>query len=261
MRQFTLSSYTIKEIEERLKTIQLIDDPFLEEVKMDSRKGAQQLLNKWHNRYNQQQQAEEKFLQMSSYERDLHQQGYRFIGGIDEVGRGPLAGPVVAACVILPEGFKLLGLDDSKKLTEAKRDEFYEYIKEQAVSIGIGIIEAEEIDAINIYEATKKAMLSAIQQLSIKPDFLLIDAMPLQTPFPTESIIKGDGKSISIAAASVIAKVTRDRMMKEIDQEYPYYHFSKNMGYGTKDHLLGLDQHGITPYHRKSFEPIKSMLK
>ncbi|WP_449619364.1 ribonuclease HII [Robertmurraya sp. Marseille-Q9965] len=256
-----MSTYTIKEIEERLKSVQLAEDPFLAEVKMDSRKGAQQLLNKWHNLYNQQQQAEEKYFSMSSYERALRKQGYRYIGGIDEVGRGPLAGPVVAACVILPEDFKLLGLDDSKKLSEAKRDEFYEYIKEQAVSIGIGIIEAEEIDDVNIYEATKKAMLSAIEQLSINPDFLLIDAMPLQTPFPTESIIKGDGKSISIAAASVIAKVTRDRMMKEIDREYPYYHFSKNMGYGTKDHLLGLEEHGISPYHRKSFEPIKSMLK
>jgi ribonuclease HII len=251
----------VKEIEKRLQSISQEHDPFLKEIMSDGRKGVQQLLQKWFKQYEKKQEAVNKFHQMSAYENKARKEGFHHIAGIDEVGRGPLAGPVVTACVILPEDFTLIGLNDSKQLSEAKREEFYTYIKEKAVSIGIGIIGAAEIDRINIYEATKKAMLLSIQESSIQPDYLLIDAMKLDTPFPAESIIKGDSKSISIAAASVIAKVTRDRMMKEIDVEYPQYHFSRNMGYGTKEHLAALEQFGITPYHRKSFEPIKSMTK
>lgn len=251
----------MKEIEKRLQSISQEQDPFLKEIMSDGRKGVQQLLQKWFKQYEKKQQAQDKFNQMLVYENKARKQGFHHIAGIDEVGRGPLAGPVVTACVILPEDFTLIGLNDSKQLSETKREEFYTYIKERAVSIGIGIIGAAEIDRINIYEATKKAMLLSIQESSIQPDYLLIDAMKLDTPFPTESIIKGDSKSISIAAASVIAKVTRDRMMKEVDAEYPQYHFSSNMGYGTREHLAALEQFGITPYHRKSFEPIKSMTK
>lgn len=256
-----MHTYTIKEIEKKLQQIHQKDDLILKELMSDNRKGVQQLIEKWFKQYEQKQQAVDKYNQMLLYEQKARKEGFQLIGGIDEVGRGPLAGPVVAACVILPSDFVLIGLDDSKKLTEAKRDEFYMYIKEKAIAIGIGIVEEEEIDRINIYEATKKAMLSSIQQLSTKPDYLLIDAMKLDTPFPTESIVKGDSKSITIAAASVIAKVTRDRIMKEIHKEYPQYHFLSNMGYGTKEHLHALEQFGITPYHRKSFEPIKSMTK
>lgn len=252
---------TIKEVEERLTNIFQQNDPLIEELKSDRRKGVQQLLIKWNNRFEHNRQVEEKFYKMASYERSARKEGFQLIAGIDEVGRGPLAGPVVAAAVILPETFRLLGLDDSKKLTEAKREEFYEYIQQNAVAIGVGMIGAEEIDSINIYEATKKAMLSAIQQLALKPDYLLIDAMELNTPYPSESIIKGDANSISIAAASVVAKVTRDRLMKKFHEQYPHYYFSKNMGYGTKDHLFALEKYGITPIHRKSFEPIKSMSK
>lgn len=254
-----MNKWTIKEVEEKLLQIQTETDPFFEDIGKDKRKGVQNLLSKWKRRNEQIQQAEAKFYQMTSYERMARLEGYELIAGIDEVGRGPLAGPVVAACVILPKTFKLIGLDDSKKLSEAKREEFFEQIKENAISIGIGILHAEEIDRWNIYEATKKAMLASIEQLSIKPDYLLIDAMPLETPFPYASIIKGDANSISIAAASVIAKVTRDRMMKKLHEQFPQYHFSKNMGYGTKEHLLALEKYGITSYHRKSFEPVKTM--
>lgn len=252
--------WTIKEVEKKLSQMNQQDDPFLEELKSDSRKGVQLLIKKWNSRLEQKRQEENKFHEMTQYERKARKEGFHLIAGIDEVGRGPLAGPVVAAAVILPATFKLLGLDDSKKLTEGKREEYYDYIQEHALSIGIGIIDAEEIDTINIYEATKKAMLSAISQLDIQPDYLLIDAMVLETPYPSESIIKGDANSISIAAASVIAKVTRDRMMKEFHGKYPEYLFSKNMGYGTKEHLMALENHGITPIHRKSFEPVKSMV-
>lgn len=255
-----MNKSTIKEIEERLLHIEA-GDPFLEELNADERKGVQQLLVKWQKRKDEKKRTEEKFLQMSFYENKVRAQGFKAIAGIDEVGRGPLAGPVVAAAVILPENFILLGIDDSKKLTEAKREEFFSYIKANAISIGIGFVDAKEIDEINIYEATKKAMLSAVDHLEEKPDFLLIDAVPLHTPYPSEPIIKGDANSISIAAASIVAKVTRDRLMKEMDIKYPFYQFAKNMGYGTKDHLNALEEYGPCPYHRKSFEPIKSLMK
>lgn len=255
-----MKNWTIKEIEEKLQTVTTKDDPFWEEIGKDARKGVQLLKNRWDRRFELMRKEEEKFLQMTSYEQKYYEQGFQLIAGIDEVGRGPLAGPVVAAAVILPKDFRLLGLDDSKKLSEEKREEFYLQITEQATAFGIGVISAEEIDRINIYEATKKAMLAAIQELPIKPEFLLIDAMKLETPYPFESIIKGDGKSISIAAASIVAKVTRDRYMKELDKAYPPYQFHKNMGYGTKEHLKALKEYGYTPFHRKSFEPIKSMV-
>ena len=254
-----MNRFTVREIEEKLLHIDQLDHPFLMEIKGDERKGVQLLLSRWQNRYQQKLMAEEKFYEMTSYERQARSEGYQAIAGIDEAGRGPLAGPVVAAAVILPPDFKLLGLDDSKKLTAENRDKFFDYIQENAIAIGIGMIEASEIDEINIYEATKKAMLSAIHKLNVKPDYLLIDAMKLETPYSSEAIIKGDAKSISIAAASVIAKVTRDRFMKEIDQEFPDYLFSKHMGYGTKDHLQALEKYGITPYHRKSFAPVASI--
>lgn len=252
-----MKKLTVKEIEEKLNIIEEPEDSFLQEVRDDERKSVQRLISKWLRRYQQKKQAEEKYYEMTRYEQRLRNQGYTLIAGIDEVGRGPLAGPVVAAAVILPEEFKLLGIDDSKKLTFRQREEFYHIIMEQAVGIGVGIIGNEEIDDFNIYEATKKAMLSAVGQLPITPDFLLVDAVKLHTPFPSEAIIKGDAKSISIAAASIIAKVTRDRLMIDLDKEFPQYQFAKNMGYGTKEHLSAIKEYGITPYHRKSFAPIK----
>src|SRR4051812_18829504 len=199
-------------------------------------------------------------MDMLVYEQRFFKEGYQYIAGIDEVGRGPLAGPVVAAAVILPADIYLPGIDDSKKLTEIRREQYYKEIKEKAISYGIGIIENDEIDAVNILNATKKAMLLSLQQLTPKPDFLLIDAVKLDTPYPAESIIKGDSLSVSIAAASIMAKVTRDRMLKEYDEKYPGYGFANNSGYGTKEHLDGLKLNGITPIHRKSFAPIKDYL-
>lgn len=191
------------------------------------------------------------------YENELYSKGYKLIGGIDEVGRGPLVGPVVTACVILPEDFALDGLTDSKKLSEKKRDMFYDIIMEKAISVGIGIMDEDVIDKVNIYEATKLAMYQAVDNMSVKPDYVLIDAMKLdKLDVPSTSIIKGDLKSITISAASVIAKVTRDRMMYELDKKYPMYKFAKNKGYPTKDHIKAIVKYGILKEHRKTFKPV-----
>ena len=194
------------------------------------------------------------------YERKLKETGIKLIAGVDEVGRGPLVGPVVAACVILPEKFDLDGLTDSKKLSEKKREEFYDKIMEQAVSVGVGIISEKVIDDINIYEATKLAMKEAINNMEVKPEHILIDAMPLDLDIPTTSIIKGDLKSITISAASVIAKVTRDRMIDSLGEKYPMYDFKSNKGYPTKKHLDAIDQYGIIEEHRKSYGPVNNYI-
>lgn len=195
------------------------------------------------------------------YERELRNQGIKLIGGVDEVGRGPLVGPVVSACVVLPETVNLAGLTDSKQLSEKKREFFYDEIKKQALGIGIGIVDEEKIDEINIYEATKQAMKKAINNCTVKPEHVLIDAMPLDLDIPTTSIIKGDLKSITIAAASVIAKVTRDRMLDELDKQYPMYDFKKNKGYPTKKHLEAINEFGIIKQHRRSYGPVKKYLE
>ena len=195
------------------------------------------------------------------YERELIGKGIKFIAGIDEVGRGPLVGPVVTACVILPINYKLDGLTDSKKLSEKKREEFYQILMKDAISIGIGIIDEKRIDEINIYEATKEAMLMALNNSSIKPEHVLIDAMKLDIDIPSTSIIKGDAKSLSIAAASVIAKVTRDHMLYELDKKYPMYDFKNNKGYPTKKHLEAIEKYGIIPCHRRSYGPVKDYLE
>ena len=189
------------------------------------------------------------------YELELKEKCIKLIAGVDEVGRGPLIGPVVAA-VILPENFKLDGLTDSKKLSEKKREAYYEIIKKEAISFGLGIISEKRIDEINIYEATKEAMYEAIKNLNPKPEHILIDAMRLDLDIPTTSIIKGDLLSISISAASVIAKVERDRMLYEIDNEYPMYDLKNNKGYGTKKHIEAIKEYGITKYHRLSYKPV-----
>ncbi len=193
---------------------------------------------------------------MLDYEKELYKEGYKLIGGIDEVGRGPLVGPVVAACVILPEDFYLEEINDSKQLSEKTRDKLYKIILEKALSIGIGIIDEKRIDEINIYEATKEAMLQAIKNSRIRPEYLLIDAMKLDTPLPSKSIIKGDTKSESIAAASIVAKVTRDKMMYELSEKYPEYKFNTNKGYATKEHLKAIETYGILKEHRLSFSPV-----
>ncbi|KGM45328.1 ribonuclease HII [Neobacillus niacini] len=248
---------TIAEIEQQLTNIKDESDPFFIKIQQDERKGVQQLIHRWQKKMEQERQLKEKFVEMKGYELKWRTQGYKYIAGVDEVGRGPLAGPVVAAAVILPEDFYLPGIDDSKKISEKKRNEYDEIIRREALAVSVAKIDAAEIDRVNIYEATKKAMLAAIASLSPQPEVLLIDAMKLETPFMVDSIIKGDAKSVSIAAASIVAKVARDRLMVELSTQFPEYGFQQNMGYGTKEHIHAIQSHGITPYHRKSFAPVK----
>ena len=196
----------------------------------------------------------ERLQEMQHYERALYAEGRFFIAGVDEVGRGPLAGPVVTAAVILPQDFSLLGVDDSKKLSAKRRDELFEEIKSAALCWAIGRRDNICIDKINILEATKEAMAEAIHKLSIIPDHVLIDAVRLKNlNIPQTAIIRGDSTSVSIAAASILAKVTRDREMAAYHKQYPWYAFDSNKGYGTKAHYDGLDAHGLCPLHRKSF--------
>ena len=203
-----------------------------------------------------------EIVDLYKYEHELEKEGINYIGGVDEVGRGPLIGPVVTACCVLPKDFKLEGLTDSKKLTEKKREEYYKYIKENCIAYGIGEASPERIDEINIYQATKEAMIMAINKVrdQIPLEHVLIDAMPLELDIPNTSIIKGDAKSISIAAASVIAKVTRDHMMIELDKKYPEYGFAKHKGYPTKKHLEAIHKYGLIDGYRKTYGPVKELL-
>lgn len=196
-------------------------------------------------------------------EKRLWNLGYENIAGCDEAGRGPLFGPVVAASVILPHDFVLEGLNDSKKLSEKKRDYYYPIIMEKALAVSVSIVEADEIDKINIYEASRQGMLRATNSLKVKPDYIITDAMPLDgfTSVPHEAIIKGDAKSITIAAASVIAKVTRDRIMYEIDKVHPEYEFKKHKGYPTKKHLELIEKYGIIDGYRRTYGPIKKYIE
>ena len=250
---------TIKEIKERLATIDDLDHPLFEELILDGRAGVQAAISKRKRELQKQVDEDLRLEKMLAYEKELYAQGIDLIAGVDEVGRGPLAGPVVAAAVILPKACKIPGLNDSKKIPKSKHKEIYEAVLQNAIAIGIGVKDNHVIDQVNIYEATKLAMMEAIGQLEPQPQHLLIDAMKLDLPIPQTSIIKGDANSLSIAAASIVAKVTRDQMMEEFDKEYPGYDFAKNAGYGTANHLAGLDQLGVTPIHRRSFEPVKSM--
>jgi ribonuclease HII len=193
------------------------------------------------------------------FENRLYHQGYSFIAGVDEVGRGPLCGSVVSAAVILPKGFYNCEIKDSKKLSEKKREKIFQLIKDNAISIGVGIVEAKEIDRINIKEATKLAMKIALENLDIRPDYILIDAEKIEYSVPSMSIIKGDVLSQSIAAASIIAKVTRDRMCVEWHNSYPQYNIIKHKGYGTKEHIEAIKNNGSSPIHRVSF--LRNILK
>lgn len=250
---------TIKEVKERLATIDRLDHPLFEELIADGRAGVQAAISKRKRELQKQVEEDLRLEKMLAYEKELYAQGIQLIAGVDEVGRGPLAGPVVAAAVILPENCKIPGLNDSKKIPKSKHQAIYQAVLDQALSVGIGVKDNQVIDQVNIYEATKLAMLEAIQELDQQPQQLLIDAMKLDLPISQTSIIKGDANSLSIAAASIVAKVTRDQMMAAYDQEYPGYDFGQNAGYGTSKHLEGLEKYGVTPIHRRSFEPIKSM--
>lgn len=199
-------------------------------------------------------QEEARIQAMKAYEKALYEKGLSLVAGVDEVGRGPLAGPVVAAAVILPKDFHVHGINDSKKLSEKKREELYQIILDHAVAWGIGIVDHQVIDEINILNAAKKAMTEAVSAMKIQPEHLLIDAVKLENvPISQTPIIKGDAKSLSIAAASIVAKVTRDRMMVEMEEIYPGYGFAQNKGYGTKAHYEGISRQGMSPIHRKTF--------
>ena len=250
---------TIKEIKEQLANIQRLDDPLLAELEQDSRSGVIQAIAKRKKEIQKRIDEDERLEGMLAYEKECYARGIELIAGVDEVGRGSLAGPVVAAAVILPKACKIPGLNDSKKIPKYKHKEIYEAVLQNAIAIGIGIKDNHVIDQVNIYEATKLAMMEAIGRLDPQPQHLLIDAMKLDLPISQTSIIKGDANSLSIAAASIVAKVTRDQMMEEFDREYPGYDFAQNAGYGTAKHLAGLDKLGVTPIHRRSFEPVKSI--
>ncbi len=245
----------MKEIEENIKDMSI--DSALDYLSLlgnDYGVSLAKLIVKYEKRKEVFLKELKRLKEMSKYEEEAYLNGCEFIAGIDEAGRGPLVGPVVAACVILPKDIIIEKLNDSKKLSEKVRENLYEIITEKAVSYGVGIVDEKCIDEINILNATKKAMNQAISQLNQQPDLLLIDAIRLEDcKIEQKSIIKGDSLSVSIAAASIIAKVTRDRLIKEMDEIYPQYSLAKNKGYGTKEHIEAIKNYGICPIHRVSF--------
>lgn len=253
-------SMTKKKVEEYIKTLDRLERfNAYPELLLDERKSVQAIGIKIEKEKARFLKEQERLAMMNKFENQSYREGYKYIAGIDEVGRGPLAGPVVSAAVILPKNCVIEGINDSKKLSEKKREELYVEIKEKAIAIGVGIIDNETIDGINILNATKESMKDAVYSLSVDPDILLIDALRLaDIDIRQLNIVGGDSKSISIAAASIIAKVTRDRMLVEYSNEYPGYGFEKHKGYGTKEHYDAIEKLGITPIHRLSF--LKSVL-
>ncbi|ALC81038.1 MULTISPECIES: ribonuclease HII [Bacillus] len=249
---------SVREIKEELDSIQEASHPSIELFAADERISVRELVRKWKKNKLQDELLQKQWNEMNNYETSAKKSGYQKIAGVDEAGRGPLAGPVVAAAVILHPENRFLGLTDSKKLSQKKREYFYDLLKNEALDIGLGIVEAETIDKINIYEASKTAMKEALANLKQKPDFMLIDALSLEVNVPQESIIKGDSKSVSIAAASCIAKVTRDQIMMDYARKYPQYGFEKHKGYGTKEHLEAIAAYGALPIHRRSFAPVRN---
>jgi ribonuclease HII len=197
---------------------------------------------------------------LRNIEKRLWHEGYDRIAGVDEAGRGPLVGPVVAGAVILPKNYKLEGLNDSKQLSEKKRNQYYDILMKDALAIGIGIVDAKTIDEINIYAASRLAMKKALDDLKIKPDYILTDAMPIELDTPLEAIIHGDALSMSIAAGSVIAKVTRDRLMEELDKLHPEYEFKNHKGYPTKKHLELLSKYGPLENYRFTYKPVRALM-
>lgn len=244
---------SIQEIKERFKNTPIQELPaFCEIYRADERKGVQKLVEQGHKRIQALEQEKERLKQMREFEREYEHLGY--ICGIDEVGRGPFAGPVVAGAVILPPDCEILYVNDSKQLSEKMREQLYDEIMEKAVSVAVGYASPQRIDEINILQATYEAMREAVSKLDVTPQILLNDAVTIpQITIPQVPIIKGDAKSISIAAASIVAKVTRDRLMREYDKIMPEYGFASNKGYGSKEHIEAIKKYGPTPIHRRSF--------
>lgn len=249
------SNMSCKEIEKHINNLDEKDRfSYIHVLDKDSRKSVKKYALKLKKQQERINKELERLQGLWKIERKAFDFGYNLVAGLDEAGRGPLAGPVVAAAVILPKNKMILGVNDSKKISEKKREELFEIICKSALSVGVGIVDNKTIDQINIFNATKLAMKKAIYSLEIKPDLLLIDALELaDINIKQKSIIKGDSKSISIAAASIIAKVTRDNLVKEYDKKFAGYNFSKHKGYGTKEHYEAIKKYGITSIHRKSF--------
>lgn len=245
---------TIEQARELIKDIRTLDELEQSTFNQDERTGIQNAVKRRRNQLIKEHELFKQYEQMMEFERQHYG---KLVAGIDEAGRGPLAGEVVAAAVILPEDFYLPGLNDSKQLSLKKRMEYKTAIM-SAADYGVGIATVAEIDSLNIYQATKIAMRRAVENLKMKPEHLLIDAMELNGPIEETAIVKGDARSASIAGASIIAKTTRDAMMDEYNEKYPGYDFDKNKGYGTAGHLAGLDKNGVSPIHRRTFEPVKS---
>lgn len=237
-----------------------VEEELLQEILSDERKGVKTLVASYMKRLERESRERLRVESMYDVESRFYQKGLTHIVGIDEVGRGPLAGPVTVAAVILPPHWFCARLNDSKKVTPKHREEIAAKIYESAVDVSVVSLPPEEIDAVNIYEATMMAMYQAVKNLTVRPEAVIVDAMPLHFHCPTESLIHGDAKSASVAAASIVAKVYRDHLMDEYDRQYPGYGFASNKGYGTAEHIAALKTLGITPIHRKSFEPVKSMV-
>ena len=250
---------TIKEVKELLSSND-VTEAQLAELEKDPRVSVQKLIVSYRKKQAKLLAKKEAFLERFSYEKQFWQKG-ELVAGVDEVGRGPLAGPVVTAAVIIDHNFDLLEVNDSKKLSPEKRLQLYPKILSEAVSVGIGVKSAAVIDQINIYEADRQAMAQAVKALDVKPDALLVDAMNVPIDIPQIELIKGDAKSNSIAAASIVAKVFRDKLMDDYDKIYPQYGFPRNAGYGTKEHVEALKKYGPTPIHRKTFAPVSDFFK
>lgn len=250
---------TVAEIRALLKQDN-VPEEVLKEIVEDPRKGVQQLLSSYTKRLERESRERLRVESMYEVESRFYKKGINYIAGIDEVGRGPLAGPVTVAAVILKPHWFAPGLNDSKKVTPEHREILSKKILEEAVDVSIVSLSPAEIDDYNIYQATMMAMYKAVKNLKVQPQAVIVDAMPLHFPFPTVSLIHGDARSASVAAASIVAKVHRDHRMDEYDKQYPGYGFARNKGYGTAEHIDALRTLGITPIHRKSFEPVKSMV-
>lgn len=249
---------TIKEIKDLLR--QSVSAEQLAILQKDSRKGVQKLVASYLSRQKRQAQKQKAFNQRFYYEKQAWEQN-QIVAGVDEVGRGPLAGPVVTAAVVLDSSFSLVDVNDSKQLSPQRRLALFPLILQQAVCVSVGVKSVQVIDRVNIYQADRLAMKQAVLDLSLKPDLLLVDAMDIPVNLPQKKLIKGDSKSNSIAAASIVAKVFRDKLMDDYAQIYPQYNFPHNAGYGTADHLAALAQYGPCPIHRQSFAPVKKSWK